>query len=152
MVSLDTVKSFNAELCTKPLVAVFVGGTSLIGSNTLKCLAKTHGTTGKGLRAYIVGRNTESAQNIISECQKLCPTGQFIFQKVDNLALMKDVDIACAAIIKKESEEAKAKGEIVRIDMLVMCQAIFRPWTLRQGIFPVQSLVHGMLIQVPRND
>ena len=46
MVKLDLVKSSNAELVTQPLVAVFVGGTSGIGSYTVKTLARTHGKTG----------------------------------------------------------------------------------------------------------
>jgi NAD(P)-dependent dehydrogenase (short-subunit alcohol dehydrogenase family) len=139
MVKLNLVKASNAELCTKPLVAVFVGGNSNIGAETVKCLARTHGKTGKGLRAYIVGRNAKAAEAVIAECQKLCPTGQFLFQQANNLALMKDVDSVCAELLKAEEKEAKAKGQTPKIDILVMSQANFQPWHPRQGI--IQRLV-----------
>jgi len=146
MVKLDLVKANNIELVSQPLVAVFVGGTSGIGSNTIKTLAKTHGTTGKGLRAYIVGRNAKSAEAIIAECKTSCPAGQFLFQQVNDLALMKDVDKACAELIKTEEKEAAAKGETAKIDILVMSSANFRPFDARnetsEGLDTFMSLLY----------
>lgn len=135
MVNLDLVKSTNAELIAQPLVAVFVGATSGIGLLTLKCLARTHGKAGKGLRAYIVGRNAKAAEAIIAECQVLCPPGQFLFQQASDLALIKEVDITCAELIKTEQKEASAKGETPRIDILVQSQANFQPFDPRNGMY-----------------
>lgn len=135
MVKLDLVQSSNAALVSsQPLVAVFVGGTSGIGSHTIRSLAVTHGKDGKGLRAYIIGRNAKAAENIISECQKSCPAGQFHFLQAKDLALIKDVDLICEELIEKEKKEAAARGEIPRIDLLVQTQAIFKPWDPRNGM------------------
>jgi len=134
-INLDLVKSSNASLvASQPLVAVFVGGTSNIGMHAVKSLAATDGTSGKGLRAYIIGRNAKAAKEIISECQQLCPTGQFRFIQANDLALIKDVDHVSAELIKAEEKEAKAAGETPRIDILVMTQAIFNPWEPRNGM------------------
>ena len=122
MVRFDIVQSSNKTLInTQPLVAVFVGGTSGIGEYTIRALANTHGTQGKGLRLYIVGRNTSAAENIIAECTRTCPGADFRFIRAGNLALLKDVDSACAEIIRLEEAE-KAKGRSARIDMLYMSQ------------------------------
>ncbi|KUJ23876.1 uncharacterized protein LY89DRAFT_633581 [Mollisia scopiformis] len=145
MVKLNLVKSSNDELVSKPLVAVFVGATSGIGAYTVRCLAKTHGKTGKGLRVYIVGRNAKAAESIIAECQKSCPAGQFLFQSANDLALMKEVDITCKQLIKTEEKEASAKGETPRIDILVMSHANFKPWDPRnetsEGLDTFMSLL-----------
>jgi len=136
MVNLDIVRSTNTTLVTsQPLVAVFVGGTAGIGEFSIRSLASTHGSNGKGLRAYIVGRNAKKAETIISDCQKACPNGKFIFLRADDLALLKDVDRVCAELIKFEEKEAAALGQKPKIDILVMSQAIFRPWDPRKGKF-----------------
>jgi NAD(P)-dependent dehydrogenase (short-subunit alcohol dehydrogenase family) len=138
MVQLKLVTSSNASLvANQPLVAVFVGATSNIGAHTIKTLAATHGKTGKGLRAYIIGRNAKAAEEIISECQKSCPTGQFRFVRSNDLALMKGVDAACAELIQTEAKEAAARGENPRIDILVQSQANFKPWDPRLGEFGI---------------
>lgn len=136
MVDLKLVESSNNTLATsQPLVAVIVGGTSNIGAHTIRSLAATHGTGGKGLRAYIIGRNAKAAEEVISDCQKLCPTGQFRFIRANDLALIKDVDLTCAELIETEEKEAKTIGVTPRIDILVMTQAIFKPWDPRKGNF-----------------
>ncbi len=145
MVKLSLVQSSNAALVTsQPLVAVFVGGTSGIGAHTIRSLAATHGEGGKGLRAYIIGRNAKAAEEIMAECQKTCPKGQFRFIRAADLALMKDVDLVCAELIKTEEKEASTTGGTPRIDILVMTQAIFKPWDPRKGrsqkIFPTASI------------
>jgi hypothetical protein len=131
MVALSIVQSSNASLvATQPLVGVFVGGTSGIGMHTIRALAATCGKEGKlPLRAYIIGRNAKAAEEIISYCQ----TGQFHFIRPNDLALMKEIDLVCADLILNEEKEAKAAGGTPRIDMLVLTQAIFKPWDPRNG-------------------
>ncbi|KAF4624345.1 hypothetical protein G7Y89_g13828 [Cudoniella acicularis] len=135
MVKLPLVQSANAAFVAsqQPLVAVVVGGTFNIGAHTVKCLAATHGKTGNGLRLYILGRKAKAAEEIIAECQKLCPSGQFIFIQVTDLALLKNVDLVCTELVQREEKEAKAKGGIPKIDILLMTQGIARPWDPRNG-------------------
>ena len=118
MVQLKEIKAANvAFVKSQPLVAVFVGGTSGISNYTVKTLAATHGDSGKGLRLYIVGRNKESADKTIAECQRVCPHGQFYFVQVD-ATLLRNVDRACAEFVKLE--EAASNGEPAHIDILMM--------------------------------
>ena len=140
MVQLDIVRSSNKTLInSQPLVAVFVGGTSGICEYTARALANTHGTQGKGLRLYIVGRNTSSAERIIAECSRTCPNGDFRFVQAGNLALLKDVDSACAEILRLEEAE-KAKGGHARIDLLYMSQA-YVAFNGREGNIPLSNLL-----------
>jgi len=133
MVNLKTVTSSNARLVSsQPLVAVVVGAAG-IGGYALRSLATTHGKDGKGLRAYIVARTAAKVEGLISDCQKLCPAGQFQFIQANDLSLLQEVDKACADLIKVEEAEAQKAGEKARIDILVMAQAIFEPWGKRQG-------------------
>lgn len=136
MVKLDIVRAANSALPkTQPLVAVFIGGTSGICEYTFRSLVTAHANVGKGLRAYIVGRNAGAAESSISDCQKICPTGQFRFVQAEDLALLKDVDRVCLKIIEAENSEVGNGGK-PRIDLLVMSQAcaIFGP---RKGLaFP----------------
>ena len=126
MVRLDIVRKSNAGFIqSHPLVAVFVGGTSGIGEFTLRALAKTHGRQGKGLRAYIVGRNTAAAEKIIADCTGVCPSGQFRFVKAGDLSILKDVDRVCAEVTELEEKECAASGGKARIDILVMSQHYF---------------------------
>jgi NAD(P)-dependent dehydrogenase (short-subunit alcohol dehydrogenase family) len=132
MVSLDIVKSANAALiASQSLVAVNTGGTSGIGEHTIRTLARTHGRIGKGLRVYLIGRKEAAANSIISDCLKVCPTGDFSFIQAGDLSLLKDVDLVCAEIMKAEKIAAKAE-EKPRIDFLVMCHA-FLSFETRQG-------------------
>lgn len=135
MVALSIVQSSNASLvATQRLVAVFVGGTSGVGMHTIRTLAATCGKERKStLRVYIIGRNAKAAEEIISDCQKVCPTGRFHFIRTNDLALMKDVDLVCADLIINEEKEAEATGGTPRIDILVLSQAIFKPWDPRNG-------------------
>jgi NAD(P)-dependent dehydrogenase (short-subunit alcohol dehydrogenase family) len=134
MVALNLVHSSNATLVARqPLVAVFIGGTSGIGAHTIRALAGAHGKGGKNLRCYILGRNTKAAEEIISDCQKACPSGNFRFIRANDLALMKDVDIVSAELINIEENEARKAGQTPKIDILVMTQAIFKPWDPRKG-------------------
>lgn len=137
MVPLPIVRSVNEELVkTHPLVAVFVGGTSGIGSNTIKALARTHASSSsmQTLRVYIVARNAEIAKKLISECEEICPKGRFMFLQSGDLALIKDVDVICKELMKVEEKEGgKFMGDKARIDILVMSHAIFAPGAPRCG-------------------
>lgn len=107
---------------SQPLVAVFIGATSGIGSYAAKALAK-QSNDAQPLRLYMVGRNKDAAARIISECENSCPTGQFRFVRAENLALLMDVDRVCRDITAIEEVESGKRGERPRIDLLVMTQA-----------------------------
>ncbi|KAI1736421.1 NAD(P)-binding protein [Xylaria scruposa] len=105
MVSLSSIRSSNSlisSILPPGLVAVFVGGTSGIGEETLKKFAE-HSIRP---RAYIVGRSQEAADRIVAECQAINPEGQYIFQKAD-VSLIRGVDEIC--------EEIKAREQAVNI-------------------------------------
>lgn len=124
-ISLSHIRQTNDTLLNnQPLVAVFVGATSGIGEYSVRALAATHGTTGAGLRLYLVGRNAVAAEKVFADCRRLCPAGKFVFVQADDLALLKNIDVVASEIIKLENEEAGKTGEASRIDFLVMCQGI----------------------------
>jgi len=126
MVKLEVAQSANIALTqNRPLVAVFVGATSGIGEYTILALARAHGKNGKGLRAYLAGRNAEAGKRILSQCQDLCPSGDFRFVKVDDLTMLRDVDECCGQIAKMEKEAPFDGGE-PRIDVLCMTQGYVR--------------------------
>jgi len=124
MVHLDIVRAANTALAkSQPLVAVFVGGTSGIGEYTLRALASAHGTTGKTLRVYLVGRNAASAVKILADCRKECAGSDFRFVQAKDLRLLRDVDKTCAEILRLEKEE-EGNGGPARVDMLFMSQGL----------------------------
>lgn len=130
MVHLDVVRACNTALLkSQPFVAVFFGGTAGIGECGVRSLASTHGSEGKGLRLYIVGRNKAAAERTIAHCLEICPTGTFQFVQAKDLSLMRDVDRVCAEII---SEERKANGEKAKIDFLCLSQG-FLSFKSRRG-------------------
>jgi NAD(P)-dependent dehydrogenase (short-subunit alcohol dehydrogenase family) len=132
MVKLDVVRASNTALVrSQPLVAVFFGGTSGIGSYTIRALARATANGGKGFRAYIVGRNAKAAEEIIAECSGICPQGEFKFVEANDISLIQDVDRVCADIIQLEEKE----GQDPRIDYLMLSQggSIFLP---RKGMLP----------------
>ncbi|KAL9622233.1 MAG: hypothetical protein Q9160_003416 [Pyrenula sp. 1 TL-2023] len=145
MVQLHVVRAANAALVkSQPIVAVFVGGTSGIGEYTLRALAGVHSDSGKGLRLYIVGRKAAAAETIISDCQRICPAGQFKFMQADDLALLKDVDLVCEKIVQSEEAESQADQK-PRIDLLVMSQAcsIFgQRKETKEGLDTLMSLMY----------
>lgn len=124
MVNLDVVRACGNALVKKQSVtAVFVGGTSGIGEYSLRALASTHGTSGHGLRVYLVGRNEASAKKIIADCRKVCPSGEFHFVRASDLASLREVDRVCKEIVS--AEEASASGKPACVDLLVLTQAYF---------------------------
>ena len=135
MVHLDTVHSVNQDLVQRQsLVAVCAGGTGGIGALSLKALASTVGKSeGKGLRAYIIGRNASDAEEVLAECQELCPTGQYHFIGINDYVLIKDVDAACEELVQAETRNAALANEHARIDYLMLSHGgpLFLP---RQGL------------------
>lgn len=129
MVKLDTVRAANSKLVqSQPLVAVFFGGTSGIGHYTLRALATASAKEGKGLRAYIVGRKAQAAEEIIAECRGIYSKGQYAFIKADDLSLIADVDRICTEIVQMEKKE----GDQARIDYLMVSHAGI-PYLPRKG-------------------
>jgi NAD(P)-dependent dehydrogenase (short-subunit alcohol dehydrogenase family) len=131
---MNTIHAINQELVQRhSLVAVFAGGSGGIGALCLKALAATVGKVeGKGLRAYIIGRNASAVQEVIAECRKLCPTGQYHFISINDYALINDVDAACDELLQAEARNASLANESARIDYLMLSHGgpIFLP---RQG-------------------
>lgn len=131
MVPLPLIRSTNTAVAhAQSLIAVFVGSTSGIGEFSVRALAKAHGTQGKGLRIYIVGRNAAAAEKIFEGCREVCPKGQFVFVPGGDIALLKNVDKVSVEILRLESERGKEEsgkeGGLgkARIDLLVMCQGV----------------------------
>jgi NAD(P)-dependent dehydrogenase (short-subunit alcohol dehydrogenase family) len=112
-------------------VAVCTGATGGLGRFTLEALAAHHGKAGKGLRVYLVGRNPESANNEFAKLRKSCPDGDFRFVRVNDLALISDIDQACDEITRSETAAAASEGNAPRVDMLFMSQGTLdmKPWT-----------------------
>lgn len=131
MVQLEIVQRANSSLVQRqPLVAVFTGATNGIGLSTLKTLAATHSSTGRGLRVYIIGRNQNATEKIITDCLTVCPKGDFRFIQTPDLSLLREVDRACEEIIKAERAFA-AHGAKPRVDLLFMSQGelSLKPYT-----------------------
>ncbi|OAL22694.1 hypothetical protein AYO20_11146 [Fonsecaea nubica] len=120
MVKLDTARALGKALVqSQPLVAVFFGGTGGIGQVTLRALATAEAQGGKGLRAYVVGRNAQAAEDMLAECRGICPQGRFKFIQAQDLSLLGDVDRVCAEIIRLEKDEGQ---EDSRVDYLMVSQ------------------------------
>lgn len=125
MVQLDLVRASNAALAEQqPLTAVFVGATTGIGEYTLRSVAKTYGKNGKQLCIYLIGRNVKAAEKIFADCERICPSGRFRFIQAGDLALLKDVDAACAELKRVIAQDADKEGEPTAIDTLFMTQGV----------------------------
>ena len=120
MVAINDVCQINAEhYKSRPLVAVFVGGTQGIGRYAVEALAKLYSAQPETpLRVYILGRNKSSGDQVVESCREQCSHGEFIFIQTDNLALIQQVDATSAKIVRQESER-----ENPRINLLVQTQA-----------------------------
>ncbi|KIY03168.1 uncharacterized protein Z520_01635 [Fonsecaea multimorphosa CBS 102226] len=142
MVELDVVRSLNSSLVqSQPLVAVFFGGTGGIGQFTLRALAAAEAKGGKGLRAYIVGRNAKAAEGILADCRAVYPQGQFKFIKANDLSLISDVDRLCAELTELVEKETPDP----RIDYLMVSQGgmPFQPRKdTKEGIDVTMSLMY----------
>jgi len=130
MQTLNDIKALNSALMRRqPLVAVFFGSTGGIGLATIRELAKAAASSGQGLRAYIVARDTKAGEGILTECKELYPNGQFKYIKAKDLSLLKDVDRICVEITQMEEGEG---GGNARIDYLMVAQG-GTPFTNRIG-------------------
>ncbi|KAJ9602121.1 hypothetical protein H2200_013481 [Cladophialophora chaetospira] len=124
MVQLNTARAANTALFqSRPFVAVFAGATSGIGEATLRALAAAHGTNGKGLRVYVIGRKKEATEKILAECVKTCPNGKLVFVQASDLSLLEEVDRVCAEITKAEKDTVGTGS--ANIDLLCMSQGDF---------------------------
>ncbi|PGH34430.1 hypothetical protein GX50_02798 [[Emmonsia] crescens] len=99
MVSLATVRASNQRLkaAIPGTTALFVGGTTGIGQNTLRQLAM-HVESPK---VYIIGRSEQKASPFLAELGRLNPRGNFQFIETD-VSLIRNVDKACKMIKDKE--------------------------------------------------
>ncbi|OAP65432.1 hypothetical protein AYL99_01404 [Fonsecaea erecta] len=122
MVALDVVRTIKRSLVqSQPLVAVFFGGTGGIGQFTLRVLAAAEAKEGgKGLRAYVIGRNDKAAEVILADCRAVYPQGHYRFLKAEDLSLISDVDRLCAEIMELERRESQDANP--RIDYLMISQ------------------------------
>lgn len=120
MPSLPVIQAAVSELPNgAPLVAALAGGTTGIGSYIAKSLALAFAEQGSKLRVYIVGRNTDRAEAVICQCQKISPRSEFIFVRATDLALINEVDSCCAEIVRRETEAPFGGGQ-ARLDLLYM--------------------------------
>ncbi|KAF2427680.1 hypothetical protein EJ08DRAFT_671574 [Tothia fuscella] len=120
MPSLDVIRSAIAELPNgNPLVVALTGGTTGIGSYVAKALATTFSKSGSKLRVYIVGRNATRAETVMAKGKEISPGSEWRFIEATDLALISEVDQACAEIIRLETE-VSFHGGPVRLDLLYM--------------------------------
>lgn len=101
MVSLDQILASNARISKDlppGLVGVFVGATKGIGLTTVKAFVR-HTVNPK---VYIVGRSVSAGEQLVQDCQKLNPQGEYIFISKD-VSLLKGVDEVCEEIQSRES-------------------------------------------------
>lgn len=121
MAPLPQITASNAShYSNRPLVAVFIGGTSGIGEYSAQALAAQYAGKKAPLRMYIVGRSLPSAERIIAECTKTCSTGTFEFVQADDLTSIRDTDKVCRDIT--QLEEQRCQSDSPRIDVLIMTQ------------------------------
>jgi NAD(P)-dependent dehydrogenase (short-subunit alcohol dehydrogenase family) len=144
MPSLSVIRSSLAELPSgPPIVAVVAGGTTGIGSYIASGLAKAYAKQGSNLRVYIVGRNATRAESVLAEGRKISPGSDWRFVQATDLALISEVDKACAEIIKRETESSFHGGS-PRVDLLYMthCYPILKERTSKQ-LMPPWFLIFG---------
>lgn len=146
MVKLDEVKTLNAALLAesrRPLIGVFLGGTSGIGHMTARALTSSaQQANGHAPRVYLVGRSEQRGREIVEELKGICPAGTYRFVRAEDLSLMACVDAVCAEITRLEGQEQEP-----RIDYLMTSHggAIFQP---RKGLllFPLLFSRYGNYI------
>jgi NAD(P)-dependent dehydrogenase (short-subunit alcohol dehydrogenase family) len=120
MPSLSVIRAGLAELPKgAPLVVALTGGTTGIGSYVAKALATTFAKSGSKLRVYIVGRNATRAEAVLTEGREISPGSDWRFVQATDLALISEVDKACAEILRQETE-APFHGGPPRLDLLYM--------------------------------
>lgn len=127
MVSISQIRASIAQLTesSTPRVAVFFGGTSGIGKETIDQLVRLK----YPIRAYVVGRkSTESAMRpFLKNLQTVNPKSDLIWVEAE-ASLLSEVTRVCGII--KEKEE--------KVDLLFL-SAGYAPFTGRNGSYD-QSL------------
>jgi len=99
-----------------PLLNSKVGGTSGIGEWTFRAFVKHTNSP----RVYVIGRNHEVANRIISEAQITNPQANINFIAAD-CTLLKEVSKVCREIKSKEDElSGPGKG---KVNLLVLSQS-----------------------------
>ncbi|KAL7928544.1 hypothetical protein V8C35DRAFT_229295 [Trichoderma chlorosporum] len=145
MPSISIIQTAIAELPNgPPLVVAISGGTTGIGSYIAKSLATIFAKDGSKLRVYIIGRNVERAEKVISDGRELCPGSDWRFVHATDLALISEVDKCCAEISQQETE-SPFHGGPVRVDLLYMthCYPILKErTTTREGLDAFLSTVY----------
>lgn len=97
--SLSTKELQAVSTAINPTVAVFVGATSGIGEHSAYAFAKYTPFP----RLYIVGRNEESGQRVISQLSKINPNAKAEFVKKD-MTLIEDADSLSEMIMQNEKK------------------------------------------------
>ncbi|KXX73308.1 putative short-chain type dehydrogenase/reductase VdlC [Madurella mycetomatis] len=106
MVTLSAMRSSLADFQhATGFIAVIVGGTSGIGEAMVRAMAKH----ANGAVVYVIGRNAEAANRILTDCRNQCPSSRFEFLQQD-IALLKGADAVSAQIQALER----------RVDLLFM--------------------------------
>lgn len=132
MVTLSTVKASNALLrgTKATFTAVFVGGTSGIGKDTIRAMVGT----GVRCKVYLVGRPSakRSTDLFIRDMQSISSAAEIIWTEAE-VSLLAEAKSACDEIIARES----------RLDLLFMTCG-YAPFSARvettEGIEITQSL------------
>ncbi|KAL6898646.1 hypothetical protein GGI43DRAFT_428337 [Trichoderma evansii] len=141
MVSLSQVRASNSLISStfpEKLVAVFVGGTSGIGEETAKSLAKY----AKNPRIYIAGRSRDAGDRVLAECKRINPAGQYIFCKSD-VSLIRGADELCNEIKKEEKS----------INILVLSSGVsdFSRTVTSEGLHLLAALNYYSRIRIIQN-
>lgn len=122
MVTLSAIRSSLADFQhTTGFTAVIVGGTSGIGEAMVRAMAK-HANAAV---VYVIGRNAEAANRILTDWRNQCPSSRFEFLQQD-IALLQGVDAVCAQIQALER----------RVDLLFMTPD-YMTFGGREGTLPL---------------
>ncbi|KAH7323127.1 hypothetical protein B0I35DRAFT_427166 [Stachybotrys elegans] len=145
MPSISTIQAGIAELPKgPPIVAAFAGGTTGIGSYIVKALATVFANKGDRLRIYIIGRNAERGNAVISECSKISPGSDWRFVKSPDLSLISEVDKCCTEIARLETE-SPFHGGPPRLDLLYMSHShpiVGNRTTTAEGLDALESTLY----------
>lgn len=121
MVKYGEIRStIDAYFQNRPLVAVFFGGVKGLGSFSVQALAKQYANQSSPLRVYIVGRDKNKSDQLISSCSRTCSKGTFQFVQADDLTSIVSVDKVCNDILRREREGHATDNP--RIDLLMLTQ------------------------------
>ena len=144
MPKLNIIRSTISQLPDSgPLVAVIPGGTTGIGSYIAHALARVFAKQGSKLRIYIVGRNASRADSIINAGKAISLGSDWRFIEATNLALLSEVDKACAEITRQEKESPLHDTPSIDLLYMTFCSNI-----LLDQISESFSFCHSLLISL----